>query len=155
VGWPEVVETAARGIAIAVKEAKGNCVSISPSGLFEVLDRPFHPTLASQFKHILTQLEGMGVVSHRRYRRYGRKAKVFYVICRDVNPMTDGHFNPVTARLLWDLVKALPTEDAVKAIKLLILTHDGQSPVPKPPILITLPSQPNRASRTTGGVLEL
>jgi hypothetical protein len=155
VEWPEVVETAARGIVLSVKGAMGSCVSISPSGLLEVLDRPFQPMIASQFKHILDTLEAIGVVSHRRYKRMGRKAKVFYVICRDVNPMTDGHFNPVTARLLWELAKALPTEDAVKAIKLLILSHDGQSPVPKPPILITLPPQSNRASRTTGGVLEL
>ena len=144
--WPEVVETAARGIVLSVKGAMGNCVSISPSGLLEVMGKPFHPMLASQFRHILDTLEGMGIVSHRRYRRYGRKAKVFYVICREPNPMTDGRFNPVIARLLWELAKALPTEDAVKAIKLLILSHDGQSPVPNPPILITLPSQSNRAS---------
>jgi hypothetical protein len=146
VEWPEVVETAARGIVLSVKGAMGNCVSISPSTLFNILDRPFHPMLASQFKYILTQLEALGVVSHRRYRRYGRKAKVFYVICRSANPMTDGHFNPTIAGLLWELAKALPTEDAVKALTLLILSHDGQSPVPNPPILITLPSQPNRAS---------
>jgi len=133
VEWPEVVETAARGIAIAVKEAKGNCVSVSPSGLLEVLDRPFHPMLASQFRHILDTLEGMGIVSHRRVKRVGKKAKVFYVICRSANPMTDGHFNPTVANLLWELAKTMPTEDVVKALTLLILTHDGQSPVPKPP----------------------
>jgi len=155
VEWPDVVETAARGIVLSVKGAMGSCVSVSPSTLFSILDKPFHPTMASQFKYILTQLEALGVVSHRRYRRYGRKAKVFYVICREPNPMTDGHFNPVISRLLWELAKTLPTEDAVKAIKLLILSHDGQSPVPNPPILITLPSQSNRASRTTGGVPEL
>ncbi len=131
--WPEVVETAARGIAQVIKSAQGSCVSVSPSGLFEVLDRPFHPMIASQFRYVLDILEGMGFVSHRRYRRYGRKAKVFYVICRDVNPMTDGHFNPTIAGLLWGLVKALPLEDAVKALTLLILSHDGQSPLPKTP----------------------
>jgi len=131
VEWPEVVETAARGIVLTVKGAMGSCVSISPSGLLEVLDRPFHPMLASQFKHILDTLEGMGIVSHRRYKRMGRKAKVFYVICREANPMTDGHFNPTVAGLLWGLVKALPLEDAVKALTVLILSHDGQSPLPK------------------------
>ena len=129
--WPEVVETAARGIAIAVKEAKGNCVSVSPSMLFNYLEKPFHPMIASQFRYVLDILEGMGFVSHRRYKRYGRKAKVFYVICREVNPMTDGHFNPTVAGLLWGLVKALPLEDAVKALTVLILSHDGQSPLPK------------------------
>jgi hypothetical protein len=155
VEWPEVVETAARGIVLSVKGAMGNCVSISPSGLLEVLGKPFHPMIASQFKYVLDTLERIGAVSHRRYKRMGRKAKVFYVICRESNPMTDGHFNPVISRLLWDLVKTLPTEDAVKALAMLILSHDGQSPVPNPPILITLPSQSNRASRTTGGVPEL
>ena len=116
-----------------VKEAKGSCVSVSPSGILEVLGRPFHPMLASQFKYVLDILEGMGIVSHRRVKRMGRKAKVFYVICREVNPMTDGRFNPTVANLLWGLVKALPIEDAVKALTLLILTHDGQSPVPKTP----------------------
>jgi hypothetical protein len=129
-----------------MKGAMGNCVSVSPSGLLKALDKPFHPMLASQFKHILDMLEGMGIVSHRRYRRYGRKAKVFYVICREANPMTDGHFNPTVANLLWELAKTLPIEDATRALALLILTHDGQSPVPNPPILITLQSQSNRAS---------
>ena len=131
--WPDVVETAARGIAIAVKEAKGNCVSVSPSMLFNYLEKPFHPMIASQFRYVLDILEGMGFVSHRRYKRYGRKAKVFYVICRDVNPMTDGYFNPTIANLLWGLVKALPLEDTVKMITVLILSNDGQSPLPKTP----------------------
>jgi len=134
--WPGIVETSARGIAQAIKGAMGNCVSISASGLLEVLGLPFSPTIASQIKYVLGLLEKAGLVSHKYYRRVGsaKRMKVIYVFCREPNPMTDGHFDIEKARQFWEMVKELPLDESVEELTWFImrLEHSSPSPSPKP-----------------------
>jgi len=69
--WLDVVQTSARGIVTLIKGAEGVCVSVSASGLLEVLGLPFNPMLASQIKYVLGLLEKAVFVSHKYYRRVG------------------------------------------------------------------------------------
>jgi len=134
--WPGVVETSARGIAQAIREAEGVCVSISASGLLKTLGLPFNPMLASQIKYTLSLLEKAGLVSHKYFKRVGsaKRMKVVYVFCREPTPYTDGFFNPERAREFWGMIRELPIDEAVDEVAWLImrLEHSPSPSTPKP-----------------------
>ena len=132
--WRDVVETSARGIATMIKGAEGVCVSVSASGLLEVLGLPFNPMLASQIKYVLGLLEKAGLVSHKYFKRVGsaKRRKVVYVFCREPTPYTDGYFNPERAREFWEMIKELPTEEAVEELSWFIMRLE-KSPSPSTP----------------------
>jgi hypothetical protein len=132
--WLDVVQTSARGIATLIKGAEGVCVSISASGLLEVLGLPFNPMVASQIKYTLSLLERVGLVSHKYYKRVGsaKRMKVVYVFCREPTPYTDGFFNPERAREFWEMVKELPIDEAVEELTWLIMRLEN-SPSPSTP----------------------
>ena len=124
----------------------GNCVSISASGLLEVLGLPFSPTIASQIKYVLGLLEKAGLVSHKYYRRVGsaKRMKVIYVFCREATPYTDGYFDAERAREFWEMIKELPIDEAVEEVAWLIMRLERSSPSPSPkpspnPIPIPIP----------------
>jgi hypothetical protein len=133
--WRDVVETSARGIAQAIREAEGVCVSISASGLLKTLGLPFNPMLASQIKYVLGLLEKAGLVSHKYYRRVGsaKRMKVVYVFCREPTPYTDGFFNPERAKEFWEMIKELPIEEAVEELSWFIMRLEHSSPSPSTP----------------------
>ena len=140
--WRDVVETSARGIAMMIKGAEGVCVSVSASGLLEVLGLPFNPMLASQIRYILELLNKAGLVSHRLYKRVGgaKKMKVIYVFCREVNEMTDGYFNLERAREFWGMIKELPIDEAVEELSWFIMRlENSPSPSPRNPSLNPIP----------------
>ena len=132
--WLDVVQTAARGIAQAIKGAEGVCVSVSASGLLKTLGLPFNPMVASQIKYALSLLEKAGLVSHKYFKRVGnaKRRKVVYVFCREENEMTDGYFNPERAREFWEMIKELPTEEAVEELSWFIMRLE-KSPSPSTP----------------------
>jgi hypothetical protein len=132
--WLDVVQTSARGIAQAIREAEGACVSISASGLLKTLGLPFNPMLASQFRYILNLLDRAGLVSHKYYRRVGsaKRMKVVYVFCREPTPYTDGFFNPERAREFWEMIKELPIDEAVDELTWFIMRLEN-SPSPSTP----------------------
>ena len=132
--WLDVVETSARGIAQAIRGAEGVCVSVSASGLLEVLGLPFNPMLASQIKYVLGLLEKAGLVSHKYYRRVGsaKRMKIVYVFCREPTPYTDGYYNAERAREFWEMVKELPIDEAVDEVAWLIMRLE-KSPSPSTP----------------------
>ena len=117
-----------------IKGAEGVCVSISASGLLEVLGLPFNPMLASQIKYVLGLLEKAGLVSHKYFKRVGsaKRMKVVYVFCREPTPYTDGFFNPERAREFWEMVKELPIDEAVDEVAWLIMRLE-KSPSPSTP----------------------
>jgi hypothetical protein len=134
VDWPGVVEKAARGVVYLIRGARGSCVAVSPRLLFKVLGEPFNPIMATQFGFILKALEGLGVVSHKFHHRVSKdRGKVIYMMCREPNPMTDGHYDPTAARLLWLMAKTLHPEEAGAVLARLILEADAQSPSPQAP----------------------
>jgi len=133
--WLDVVQTSARGIATLIKGAEGVCVSISASGLLEVLGLPFNPMLASQIKYTLELLNKAGLVSHKYFKRVGsaKRMKVVYVFCREPTPYTDGYFNPERAREFWEMIKELPIDEAVDEVAWFIMRLEhSPSPSPKP-----------------------
>jgi len=132
--WLDVVQTSARGIVTLIKGAEGVCVSISASGLLEVLGLPFNPMIASQIKYALSLLEKAGLVSHKYYKRVGsaKRMKVVYVFCREPTPYTDGYFNPERARQFWEMIKELPIDEAVDEVAWLIMRLENSSPSPSP-----------------------
>jgi len=132
--WLDVVQTSARGIVQAIREAEGVCVSISASGLLKTLGLPFNPMTASQIKYALSLLEKAGLVSHKYYKRVGsaKRMKVVYVFCREPTPYTDGYFNPERAREFWEMVKELPIDEAVEELTWLIMRLE-KSPSPSTP----------------------
>jgi len=132
--WLDVVQTSARGIVTLIKGAEGVCVSVSASGLLEVLGLPFNPMLASQIKYVLGLLEKAGLVSHKYFKRVGsaKRMKVVYVFCREPTPYTDGFFNPERAREFWEMVKELPIDEAVEELTWLIMRLE-KSPSPSTP----------------------
>jgi len=131
--WLDVVQTSARGIAQAIRGAEGVCVAVSASGLLKTLGLPFNPMLASQIKYVLGLLEKAGLVSHKYFKRVGsaKRMKVVYVFCREPTPYTDGYFNPERAREFWEMVKELPTEEAVEELTWFIMRLE-KSPSPSP-----------------------
>ncbi len=140
--WLDVVQTSARGIATLIKGAEGVCVSVSASGILEVLGLPFNPMLASQIKYVLGLLEKAGLVSHKYYKRVGsaKRMKVVYVFCREENEMTDGFFNPERAREFWEMVKELPIDEAVEELSWFIMRlENSPSPSTPKPSLNTIP----------------
>jgi len=131
--WLDVVQTSARGIVTLIKGAEGVCVSISASGLLEVLGLPFNPMLASQIKYTLELLNKAGLVSHKYFKRVGsaKRMKVVYIFCREPTPYTDGYYNAERAREFWEMVKELPIDEAVDEVAWLIMRLE-KSPSPSP-----------------------
>ena len=132
--WRDVVETSARGIVQAIREAEGVCVSISASGLLKTLGLPFNPMTASQIKYALSLLEKAGLVSHKYYKRVGnaKRMKIVYVFCREPTPYTDGYYNAERAREFWEMVKELPIDEAVEELTWFIMRLE-KSPSPSTP----------------------
>ena len=132
--WRDVVETSARGIATMIKGAEGVCVAVSASGLLKTLGLPFNPMLASQIKYTLELLNKAGLVSHKYFKRAGsaKRMKIVYVFCREPTPYTDGYYNAERAREFWEMVKELPTEEAVEELTWFIMRLE-KSPSPSTP----------------------
>jgi len=140
--WLDVVQTAARGIAQAIKGAEGVCVAVSASGLLKTLGLPFNPMTASQIRYILELLNKAGLVSHKYYKRVNsaRRMKVIYVFCREPTPYTDGFFNPERAREFWEMVKELPIDEAVEELTWFVMRlENSPSPSPRNPSLNPIP----------------
>jgi hypothetical protein len=133
--WLDVVQTSARGIVTLIKGAEGVCVAVSASGLLKTLGLPFNPMTASQIKYALSLLEKAGLVSHKYFKRVGsaKRRKVVYVFCREPTPYTDGYYNAERAREFWEMIKELPTEEAVDEVAWFIMRLEHSSPSPSTP----------------------